>query len=86
MSQTFHPRRPVYEAVQYLPGTNCTQVAEFIGAPVHAPGECSPDADLTIPQWEGTPDLHPGDWILRGPDGALFPCPDAQLDSMFEPT
>lgn len=84
--QTFHPRRPVYEAVQYLPGTNCAEVAAFIGAPVHAPGECSPTAELTIPEWEGTPNLAPGDWIFRGPDGSTFPVPAATLDSQFEPT
>ncbi|MDX2357450.1 hypothetical protein [Dietzia sp. PP-33] len=86
MPQTFHKRRPVYEAVQYLPGTNCSEVAEFIGAPVHAPGECDSTAVLEIPPWGGTTTASPGDWLIRGDGGSLAICPAELFGLSYEPT
>lgn len=85
MSITVHQRRPVFEAVQYLPGTNCPEVAEFIGQPPHPPGQCDPNGDLTIPPWGGTDTARPGDWILRGPSGELLLCPAEAFNALYEP-
>lgn len=86
MPQTFHQRRPVFEAVQYLPGTNCPQVAEFIGAPVHPPGECNPDAELDISPNSGYPIVQPGWWMIRDTEGQLSTCPPDVFTERYEPT
>lgn len=38
MPITVHQRRPTFEAVQYQPGVNCEEVAEFLGREVHPTG------------------------------------------------
>ncbi|WP_341229095.1 hypothetical protein [Nocardioides salarius] len=85
MSITVHQRRPTFEAVQYLPGTNCAEVGEFIGREVHPPGQCSPDGELEIPPSGGTTTARPGDWLLRAHSGELLICPVEVFDLMYEP-
>lgn len=86
MPTTVYQRRPTFQAVQYLPGTNCAEVAELLGRPPHPPGECDPDGDLAIPPSGGTTTARPGDWLLRSPDGQLSVCPVEVFDLLYEPT
>lgn len=85
MPITVHQRRPTFEAVQYQPGVNCAEVAEFLGREVHPPGQCSPDGELEIPPSGGTTTARPGDWILKSRSGELFICAAEVFDLLYEP-
>lgn len=88
MPAVFRQRPPEVEAVQYLPGTNCQELSDFLGRAVHPDGECLPDSALAFPSWPGPGDgmARPGDWIVRGPDGEHFPCPADVFAETYEPS
>lgn len=40
---------------------------------------------LDIPTLEGTMTAQPGDWIIKGVEGELYPCKASIFDATYEP-
>jgi len=81
----FYRKKPVViEAVQYLPGETCDEVAALMGCS-HDEMDCGAEAEWIIPTLEG--DLHasPGDWIIRGVQGEFYPCKPDIFAATYEP-
>lgn len=77
-------KRPVeVEAIQYLPGKTCVEVAEFMGAP-HDERDCYDDAEWVIETLEGTMVALPGDWIVRGVQGEFYPVKPDIFEQTYE--
>ena len=70
----------VIEAVLYT--GDLTEVLPFIGPGVW---EQDFDGNLTIPTLEGDHKARPGDWIIRGIKGELYPCKPDIFDATYEP-
>lgn len=74
----------VIEAVQYLPGETCEQLAAFMDV-AHNEEDCFHDAEWVIPTLEGDMVARPGDWIIRGVQGELYPCKPDIFAATYEP-
>jgi hypothetical protein len=78
MTRRFRKKPVVIEAVQWT-GDNWSHIAAFVGerlSPASYAGWPSPNADRTlrVPTLEGEHIASPGDWIIRGVKGELYPC------------
>lgn len=68
----FSKRPVVIEAVRYT-GDNINEVWDLFGAGViYGPAE--DDASAYIETLEGRMEAKPGDWIIKGVQGELYPC------------
>ena len=75
----------VIEAVQYGPAT-CAEVHEMLGVPhiVH-PGEPCGVGGIPIATIEGVMMARPGDFIIRGVKGEMYPCRADIFAATYEP-
>jgi hypothetical protein len=73
----------VIEAIRYLGESSHNLVRLFVGdsVPLHQFG----DGKLGIPTLEGVMTANPGDWIIRGVKGELYPCKPDIFDATYEP-
>lgn len=67
----FRKKPVVIEAIHYT-GDNYSEVDSFAGSAFEWK-TCSPPIGC-IPTLEGTMNLVPGDWLIRGIKGELYPC------------
>ena len=76
-------KKPVeIEAIQYV-GTNLVQVAQFIA---DRDGQFIPSiGQIDIVTLEGTMTASPGDWVICGTEGELYPCKPDAFAATFEP-
>jgi hypothetical protein len=78
----------VIEAVQFLgSGRSCTIVTEFLGGP-HDSGhrwKSNTYEGGWIVTLEGDMEFGPGDWIIRGVQGELYPCKPDIFAATYEP-
>jgi hypothetical protein len=73
-------KKPIeIEAVQWT-GSNADEIEEFIGQVWKA----APDR-IRINTPEGTMVATPGDWIIRGVAGELYPCKPDIFEQTYEP-
>lgn len=77
--QRFRKRPVEIEAMQYRPDLcNCAAVAAFAGDAYEPAGCDDGDAhagdDWFISTLEGEMQVRPGDWVIRGVAGELYPC------------
>ena len=82
----FRKKPVVIDAIQYLPHGNCRSIAEFLGQP-HDKKSCE-DGPI-YPTWvirtlEGDMECRPGDWIIRGVNGELYPCKPDIFEKTYE--
>lgn len=81
----FRKKPVVIEAIQ-LDFNNKDEIKKFLGADlgrtVSAPGHV--DA-VYIQTLEGTMRADPGDWIIRGVKGELYPCKDDIFKATYDP-
>jgi len=85
----------VIDAVHWDGTEDCLQVvidlADFDKLPsdgVHVKaglGYAPVDGTLDIPTLEGTMTASPGDWIIKGVHGELYPCKHAIFEATYEP-
>ena len=76
----FRKKPVVVEAVLYT-GENAEEVVAFAG-------DSTIDVEngvLRIKTLEGTMDASPGDWVIRGVKGELYPCKPDIFDQTYEP-
>jgi hypothetical protein len=88
----YRKRPVVIEAVQLRPG-NLKEVETFL-AGRELPGLHEPEpgwainwgnGEVTIQTLEGTMTAKPGDWIIRGVKGELYPCRDDIFRATYQP-
>lgn len=65
----------VIEAVQWFPGV------EIAGVEVASPG----DDQARITTLEGIMRVAPGDWVITGVAGEMYPCRDDIFRATYEP-
>ena len=87
----FRKKPVVIEAVQWT-GTPESEVEmraflKGIGAAFLRPlnGEPSVAVLIEIPTLEGKMHASPGDWIIRGVKGEIYPCKDDIFQATYEP-
>ena len=92
----FRKKPVVIEAIQWTGAERqIGEVFAMLGANElpHAPddphinpglGFCPPDGTLSIPTLEGTMIANPGDWVIRGIKGELYPCKADIFDATYE--
>ena len=68
----------VIEAVHFL-GPNWKEVQEFIGDAGNAY-----NLYVVVKTLEGTMTAQPGDWIIRGIKGEVYPCKDDIFQASYE--
>lgn len=74
-------KKPVeIEAIQLTADLTADEFAEFIG---DAPVEFD-DTEMQIPTLEGVMTARPGDWIIRGVQGELYPCKPDIFDATYQ--
>lgn len=83
---TRYRKKPVVvDAIRYQPHENCAEVARFTGE--GDPGCCDEDdasTEWSITTLEGTMTAQPGDWIIRGVKGELYPCKPDVFEATYE--
>lgn len=72
----------VIEAVQW-DGENLSEIATLDGA--HAYEQDFTSNDLVIKTLEGNMTAKPGDWIIKGVKGELYPCKPDIFEQTYEP-
>ena len=73
----------VIEAIQFT-GNNIADIWEAFGAgDVYGPTELSTSAFIGTA--EGRMEAKPGDWIIRGIKGELYPCKPDIFEATYEP-
>ncbi len=82
----FRKKPVVIEAVQWT-GENWADVWAFINS---ADGDmekyaCSPNGAVAIETAEGTMKASPGDWIIKGVKGELYPCKPDIFSETYDP-
>lgn len=82
----FRKKPVVIEAIRYT-GRNCAEVAIFCGDNPNdcCDGTCDGTAGWGIATLEGNMVADPGDWIIRGVKGELYPCKPDIFDATYEP-
>jgi len=74
-------KKPVeVECIRYDPPNNCHEVWDFCGWDWkdHDPSDCGRHAEVLLETYNGFVPAHPGDYIIRGVEGELYPC-DADI-------
>lgn len=79
----FRKKPVVIEAVQYAP-TDIQKIwDEFGAADIYGPTEQTDSAFIST--LEGRMEVRPGDWIIRGVKGELYPCKPDIFALTYEP-
>lgn len=79
MAYLYRKKPVVIEAVQFT-GNNDWEIAKFEQAAWHRAGD-----NLVIHTLEGNMVAQPGDWIIRGLQGELYPCKPDIFEQSYEP-
>ncbi len=79
----FRKKPVVIEAWQYEGDSNFNLIRLFVGndEPIHQLG----DSIIGIHTLEGVMAARPGDWIIRGVKGELYPCKPDIFEATYEP-
>jgi len=83
----FRKRPVIIEAVLW-DGRNIQDVQELEAAeakPLSGFRYIPHAGTLDIPTLEGTMTAQPGDWIIKGVAGEMYPCKDDIFDQTYEP-
>lgn len=82
MSGLFRKKPIVIEAVRYQGPESHNLVRMFVGneRPLHHLG----DGKLGIETLEGVMEATPGDWIIKGVKGEVYPCRADIFDATYE--
>lgn len=78
----FRKKPIVIEAVRFT-GRNYQTVFDFIGD--GAVGKHSSSGRIYLPTLEGTMEVSPGDWVIRGVKGEYYPCKPDIFETSYEP-
>lgn len=84
---TKYRKKPVViDAIRYQPGPggNCEAVAAFIGEDIDHDADCDPETVWIISTLEGNMSASPGDWIIRGIQGEVYPCKPDIFEATYE--
>ena len=78
----FRKKPVVISAILYIGDRNFNEVRAFVGndLPLHRLG----DGKLGLPTLEGVMEASPGDWIIRGVKGELYPCKPDIFEMTYE--
>lgn len=82
----FRKKPVVVDAVQYLPHENCRVVSDFLGQEYN-PKACENGPifpEFVINTLEGEMTASPGDWIIRGVNGEIYPCKPDVFEKTYE--
>ena len=83
MTTRFRKRPIVVEAMRYNPAA-IQGIWDWVGADrVYGPTEETDSAFIETP--EGRMEATPGDWIILGVAGEVYPCKPAIFDLTYEP-
>lgn len=86
-----YTKKPVtIEAVQFLAGPNHLEDQGWVHDAVNAgvveiENYGLPDAAMLINTTEGLMTARPGDWIIRGVEGEIYPCKDSVFQATYSP-
>lgn len=83
MIQSYRKKPVVVQAVRYT-GYNVPEVAGFIGLSPFDLIPSSGQRGLMIPTLEGVMRAVPGDYIIRGTRGEVYPCKPGPFEDTFE--
>lgn len=84
MSVGRYRKKPVVvEALRYVPGETCQDVAAFMGVEHHE-ADCYDDAEWIISTLEGEMVASPGDWVIKGVQGEFYPCKPDIFEATYE--
>lgn len=73
-------KKPIeIEAVQFVAG-NFDEIEKFVGGDAEFRG-----SELIVATLEGPLRAAPGDWIIRGVKGELYPCKSDIFEATYEP-
>ena len=79
----FRKKPVVIEAVQFKGDVGAPEIMALDLACEHSAGM---DIDfMVIPTLKGTMYAMPGDWIIRGVNGELYPCKPDIFEATYEP-
>ncbi len=79
----FRKKPVVIEAMQFL-GHNWPQVAVWCNRDGKMPTTIASDRAFQIETLEGLMTASPGDWIIRGIQGELYPCKSDIFEKTYE--
>ena len=79
----FRKKPVVIEAVQWT-GRNVREVMELGIGRIGAVEVNGSEGTITIPTLEGNMLASPGDWIIRGVKGELYPCKPDIFEATYE--
>ncbi len=71
------------EAVRWL-GNNETEMGRFLGSPAQVKVDGDFLVSLFIPNYGGTQEAKPGDWIIRGAKGGFYRVKAEIFDATYE--
>lgn len=84
----FRKKPVVVEAIQYT-GDNIQEIWDAFGAEnIYGPHSCNccdTDFSAYIETLEGRMECSPGDWIIRGVQGELYPCKPDIFEATYNP-
>lgn len=82
----FFVKKPVEVAAAQWDGVNREPIRELADTHIEDQGlSFSDDGGFTLVTPNGRLKINPGDWIIRGMDGELYPCTDERFRGLFEP-
>lgn len=70
----FRKKPVVIEAVQFRGGEHSYEMDQLVGGPSSSNIRYLEDGTMLIKTLEGEMTAQPGDWIIRGVKGELYPC------------
>lgn len=85
----FRKKPVVIEAIRYTLDNREEAIAFCQGNCIHKvateDGVAVESRDIKLPTLEGTMRAEPGDWIIRGIKGELYPCKNDIFEATYEP-
>lgn len=85
----FRKKPVVIEAIRFLGKDSIPEILDWANWTVAAAGHKTDDGEwipiIEIPTLEGTMIAAPGDWIIRGVKGELYPCKPDIFAATYEP-
>jgi len=82
----FRKKPVVIEAIQWTGAGDTNRVMNWLSMlKANVAGWMFHDTDITIPTLEGDHRALPGDWIIRGIKGEIYPCKPDIFAATYEP-
>jgi hypothetical protein len=81
----FRKKPVVIEAVQFRGGEQSYEMDQLVGGPASGKIHYPEDGTMLVDTLEGSMIARPGDWIIRGIKGELYPCKPDIFAATYDP-